>query len=87
MRFSLTREVLLKPLQQVVSVVEKRQTMPVLSNLLVVLEQGTLSLTATDLEVELVARVGCSDGEPGAITIRIVTSRRLSSVYACRRAR
>ncbi len=69
MRFSLTREVLLKPLQQVVSVVEKRQTMPVLSNLLVVLEQGTLSLTATDLEVELVARVGCSDGEPGAITI------------------
>jgi DNA polymerase-3 subunit beta len=61
MRFSLTREVLLKPLQQVVSVVEKRQTMPVLSNLLVSLEQGTLSLTATDLEVELVARTGCHD--------------------------
>lgn len=69
MRFSLTREVLLKPLQQVVSVVEKRQTMPVLSNLLVSLEQGTLSLTATDLEVEMVARVGCADGEPGAITV------------------
>jgi DNA polymerase-3 subunit beta len=69
MRFSLTREVLLKPLQQVVSVVEKRQTMPVLSNLLVVLDHGTLSLTATDLEVELVARVVCSDGEAGATTI------------------
>jgi len=69
MRFSLTREVLLKPLQQVVGVVEKRQTMPVLSNVLFVLEQGTLALTATDLEVEMVSRVGCADGEPGAITI------------------
>jgi len=69
MRFSLTREALLKPVQQVVGVVEKRQTMPVLSNLLVVLEGGTLSLTASDLEVEMVARVSCPDGEPGSITI------------------
>lgn len=69
MRFALTREVLLKPLQQVVSVVEKRQTLAVLSNLLVQLERGTLSLTATDLEVEMVARVACSDGEDGAVTI------------------
>ena len=35
MRFSLSREALLKPLQQVVGVVERRQTLPVLSNLLV----------------------------------------------------
>lgn len=69
MRFSLTREVLLKPLQQVISVVEKRQTMPVLSNLLVVLREGTLSLTATDLEVEMVSRVACADGEEGSTTI------------------
>jgi DNA polymerase-3 subunit beta len=69
MRFALTREVLLKPLQQVVSVVEKRQTLAVLSNLLVQLDRGTLSMTATDLEVEMVARVACSDGEDGAITI------------------
>lgn len=69
MRFSLTREALLKPVQQVVGVVEKRQTMPVLSNLLVVLEGGTLSLTASDLEVEMVARVACADGEAGSITV------------------
>ena len=35
MRFSIQREVLLKPLQQVVNVVERRQTLPVLANLLV----------------------------------------------------
>jgi DNA polymerase III subunit beta len=69
MRFSLTREALLKPVQQVVGVVEKRQTMPVLSNLLVSLQGGTLSITASDLEVEMVGRVACADGEEGAITI------------------
>ena len=56
MRFSLTREVLLKPLQQVVNVVERRQTLPVLANLLVTVEDGKLSMTGTDLEVEMVAR-------------------------------
>jgi DNA polymerase-3 subunit beta len=39
MRFSLQREVLLKPLQQVVNVVERRQTLPVLANLLVMVRR------------------------------------------------
>ena len=51
MRFSLQREVLLKPLAQVVNVVERRQTLPVLANLLVRVQGGQLSLTGTDLEV------------------------------------
>ena len=42
MRFSLTREVLLKPRQQVVNVVERRQTLPVLANLLVSVEGNKL---------------------------------------------
>ena len=56
MRFSLSREALLKPLQQVVNVVERRQTLPVLANLLVQVDNGALSLTGTDLEVEMVSR-------------------------------
>ena len=55
MRFSLQREVFLKPLAQVVNVVERRQTLPVLANLLVQVREGQLSLTGTDLEVEMVA--------------------------------
>src|SRR5690606_8987279 len=65
MRFSLTREVLLKPLQQVVNVVERRQTLPVLANLLVNVEGGRLSMTGTDLEVETGARTGAEAAQGG----------------------
>jgi DNA polymerase-3 subunit beta len=69
MRFSLPREALLKPLQQVVNVVERRQTLPVLANLLVQVEDGRLSMTGTDLEVEMVARATVDDAQPGEVTI------------------
>ncbi len=69
MRFSLQREVLLKPLQQVVNVVERRHTLPVLANLLVVVKSGQLSLTGTDLEVEMVARTAVDDAKDGETTI------------------
>jgi DNA polymerase-3 subunit beta len=69
MRFSLSREALLKPLQQVVGVVERRQTLPVLSNLLVDVRGVELSLTGTDLEVEMVARAVVEDAEDGETTI------------------
>ncbi|AFT68291.1 DNA polymerase III, beta subunit [Alloalcanivorax dieselolei B5] len=57
MKFSINREQVLKPLQQVAAVVEKRQTLPVLSNVLVEVSDGWLALTGTDLELELVARL------------------------------
>jgi DNA polymerase-3 subunit beta len=69
MRFSLQREVLLKPLQQVVNVVERRHTLPVLANLLAVVKDGQLSLTGTDLEVEMVARTSVEDARDGETTI------------------
>lgn len=69
MKFNITRETLLKPLQFVIGVVERRQTLPVLSNLLVVAEGGKISLTATDLEVELVANFDLDVDEEGEITI------------------
>jgi DNA polymerase-3 subunit beta len=69
MRFSLSREALLKPLQQVVNVVERRQTLPVLANLLVRVDGNDLSLTGTDLEVEMVARAAVEDGQSGETTI------------------
>lgn len=69
MRFSLSREVLLKPLQQVVGVVERRQTLPVLANLLVQVEGSRLSMTGTDLEVEMIARAEAEDAQKGETTI------------------
>lgn len=69
MRFSLQREVLLKPLAQVVNVVERRHTLPVLANLLAKVHGGQLALTGTDLEVEMVARTAVEDAQDGEITI------------------
>ena len=69
MRFTLQREALLKPLAQVVNVVERRQTLPVLANFLVQVQNGQLSLTGTDLEVEMIARAPVEDAVDGEITI------------------
>ena len=57
MKFTVSREKLLKPLQQVAGVVERRQTLPVLSNVLLVVDGNKLSMTGTDMEVELVAHI------------------------------
>ena len=69
MKFSINRESLLKPLQQVAGVVERRQTLPVLSNLLLKVSDGRLSMTGTDLEVELVGHVEVTDSENGEVTV------------------
>src|SRR5690606_8744549 len=50
-------------------VVERKQTMPILSNVLLVVRDGVLSVTATDLEVELVAEASVDDAVDGEITV------------------
>lgn len=70
MKFSAPRETLLEPLQAVIGVVERRQTMPVLANVLLVASQGKgLAVTATDLEVELVASVQVDVEKDGEVTV------------------
>jgi len=69
MQFSIQREALLKPLQQVVGVVERRQTLPVLANLLFKVAGDTVSMTGTDLEVEMVATTAAEKLVDGEITI------------------
>ena len=69
MKFTAAREALLKPLQAVIGVVERRQTMPILSNVLIIAKDGQLSVTATDLEVELVAQTEVDAESDGEITV------------------
>ncbi len=70
MKFSVSREDFLMPLQLVVGVVERRQTLPILSNVLINLNDGRLSLTGTDLEVEIVGHLSLmSSSEGGEITV------------------
>lgn len=69
MKLNAARDVLLKPLQAVIGVVERRQTMPILSNVLLVAKGNELAVTATDLEVELVAQAEVSVENAGEITV------------------
>ncbi|MFP6837840.1 MAG: DNA polymerase III subunit beta [Pseudomonadales bacterium] len=79
MKFSANREVLLRPLQLVTGVVERRQTLPVLANLLVVVKNGVLSITGTDLEVEMVVVVsGVEAEQDGEATI---PARKLADIW------
>ena len=69
MKFSIQREAFLKPLQQVIGVVERRQTLPVLGNVLLTSTKKNIKLTATDQEVELQAQVAVTVTETGDITL------------------
>ena len=69
MKLSASRETLLKPLQAVIGVVERRQTMPILANVLLVAKDGQVAVTGTDLEVELVATVDVEVEAAGEITV------------------
>ena len=70
MRFSISREAILKPLQLASGVVERRHTLPVLANVLLNLKDDFLEITGTDLEVELLGRVRVNAGSlPGEITV------------------
>ena len=57
MKFTIDSNSLSKPLQTVAGVVEKRQTLPILTNVLLETNENRLSITGTDLEVELEASV------------------------------
>ena len=70
MKFTVEREHLLKPLQQVSGPLGGRPTLPILGNLLLQVADGALSLTGTDLEMEMVARVALvQPHEAGATTV------------------
>jgi DNA polymerase-3 subunit beta len=69
MKVIATREHLLEALQSVIGVVERRQTMPILSNVLASARENRLRITATDLEVELVAGSEVTVQQAGDVTL------------------
>ncbi len=70
MKIVLSRDKLLKPLQFVSGVVERRQTLPILSNVLLTIKANVLSLIGTDSEVELISRIPLDQAhDDTAITI------------------
>jgi DNA polymerase III subunit beta len=74
MKFTVERAVLLKALAHVQSVVERRNTIPILANVLLAAQDGTLRLTATDMEIAVVEEVpGVQVTRPGRTTAPAAT--------------
>ena len=69
MELKINRETLLKPLQVIIGVVERRQTLPILGNVLLKAYDNKLTMTATDLEIEMVTNVELSHTAIGETTI------------------
>ena len=68
MKFKADRATLLRALAHVQSVVEKRNTIPILANVLIAVRDGRLTLTATDMEIAIVEDVAASTTRNGACT-------------------
>ena len=68
MKLTIERAALLRALGHVQSVVERRNTIPILSNVLLRAEDGQLSLSATDMDLEIVASVAAQGARKGATT-------------------
>jgi len=68
MKLAIERATLLKALAHVQSVVERRTTIPILSNVKLDAEQGGISLTATDMDLLVIERVEAEVTQPGAAT-------------------
>jgi len=69
MKFNINRDALLPVLQTVSGVVDRRQTLPILSNLLLNIESGSLTITATDMEVELIVVIDVQLEQTGELTL------------------
>ena len=69
MKININRDTLLKPLSAVNGIVERRHTLPILSNLLLEGGNGIISLTATDLEMQISMSVESEAAETFATTV------------------
>jgi DNA polymerase-3 subunit beta len=70
MKITIQRAALLKPLQMIGGVVERRQTLPILANVLMTVNEQNLSLTGTDMEVEVVGNAHLTEpATSGTITV------------------
>ena len=65
------KEIILKPLQVVIGIVERKQTLPILSNVLMENQDGKIRFTTTDLEIQITTAIdtGIRNGQNAAFTV------------------
>jgi DNA polymerase sliding clamp subunit (PCNA homolog) len=72
MKFSIERAALLKAVAQAQSVVERRNTIPILANVLIEAQDSDVRFRATDLDIEVVDRADAQVERAGATTVSAV---------------
>ncbi|MEE9397377.1 MAG: DNA polymerase III subunit beta [Methylococcales bacterium] len=78
MKFDTERDAFLQPLQEIVGVIEKKQTLPILANVLIDVNNENISFTGTDLEIQLLTTAKVSGKNVGKIT---VPARKLLDIF------
>lgn len=69
MKFSCHRKNLIEPLAQIVNIIEKRQTMPILGNMLISINEGQMTITGSDMEIEGVFQCSVDSQDSDTMTI------------------
>ena len=69
MNINIKKETLENPLSQIIGVVEKRQTLPILGNVFISFNEGELTLVGSDLETEITTRMSDISGTNGRTTV------------------
>ena len=82
MKLTIARNSLLRPLGHVQSVVERRNTIPILANVVLQAEEGSLSLTATDMDMDIATSVGLIAAPTiGYYNYKAITSAKIPAKY------
>ena len=69
MKIIIDRSDLLKPLSHIQSVVERRNTIPILSNVVIKADEDYLFLSATDMDIDILEKFKCTVLKSGSITV------------------
>ena len=69
MKFTVEKSSLFKSLSHVQSIVEKKNTLPILSNILIEAQNNSLVLSATDMDISITEKINCNVIEEGSTTV------------------
>ena len=69
MKIIIDKSSLLKPLNHIQSVVERKNTIPILSNVIIVANDDKLSLSATDMDIDILENINCNVINSGSVTV------------------
>ena len=69
MKFIVTKPIIYKTLSHLQSIVNKKNTLPILSNILIEAENNLLTLSSTDMDISIKETINCNIVEPGSTTL------------------